>query len=302
VKDVGSAVGLRPALNAIRDQQTIIDLLGSIDPVFGGGNGGIPSPRTANTCSSELVGAILRFQQKYPGELTQDSRIDPGGKTIRKMNDLSGKEVLIDGKPEPGPRRLVHREPDREPRPQRLSKLGHLQDLTKKTLMVEDYIGRAMHAARDRQDEYDALVYAAEVLKNERNLVDADGHPKNCGNKNLAYAEHYVLARAQVAYGGDKQANRNLMYKIAMGLVETYEAGKSVKNVINELNRVFPGGLFDGLHDLFKLFHELGVCPASNGPSDPLSRVWGRRGVTDGLLVYPGKTPTERWVWLPSLT
>ncbi|HEY4361089.1 MAG TPA: hypothetical protein VGN17_08980 [Bryobacteraceae bacterium] len=88
-KSIGSAVGKQPALNSMRDQQTVRDLLMRVVPEDGGPDYIIPNPAGPNTVSPELQKAIITFQRKNVPARYQDGRVDPNGITIRKLNELA---------------------------------------------------------------------------------------------------------------------------------------------------------------------------------------------------------------------
>jgi hypothetical protein len=88
-KSIGSAVGKQPALNSMRDQQTVRDLLMRVMPEDGGPDYIIPNPIGPNRVSPELQKAISAFQKKNVPAIYQDGRVDPNGMTIRKLNELA---------------------------------------------------------------------------------------------------------------------------------------------------------------------------------------------------------------------
>jgi hypothetical protein len=95
-KSIGSAVGKQPALNSMRDQQTVRDLLMRILPEDGGPNYIIPNPDSPGAVSAELQKAITVFQQKNVPTWFQDGRVDPNGMTIRKLNELARNFFPVD--------------------------------------------------------------------------------------------------------------------------------------------------------------------------------------------------------------
>ena len=85
---LGESVG-RGGANDPGDQRTVAKLLQSIDALNQGGHDGVIliSP-IRGLPNSELNTAIERFQRRhFPG--VPDVRVDPNGKTLRKMNELA---------------------------------------------------------------------------------------------------------------------------------------------------------------------------------------------------------------------
>jgi hypothetical protein len=103
---IGSAVGRQPALNAPKDQQTIITLLHRILPEDGGPGTILPPPTPGGLASQALIDAILNFQRKHAPKKFQDGRVDPHGFTLGKMNAFARSIFPIDPPdipPDPNP-------------------------------------------------------------------------------------------------------------------------------------------------------------------------------------------------------
>src|SRR5262245_9768773 len=95
-QSIGSAVGRQPALNSLRDQQTVRDLLMRVWPQDGGPDFIIPNPDSAGSVSPELQRAIEKFQKKNVPPIYQDGRVDPNAMTIRKLNELARHTFAVD--------------------------------------------------------------------------------------------------------------------------------------------------------------------------------------------------------------
>ena len=95
---IKASVGIhsgKQCYNVVADQQVVIGLLNRVS-MSNGGTREQPldaSPRWG-MCSPALQKAILRFQAIY--SLSQDGHVDPGGQTIRRMNQAAG-DVLQGG-------------------------------------------------------------------------------------------------------------------------------------------------------------------------------------------------------------
>ena len=87
--DIQSAVGRQPALNSVRDQQTVQDLLNRISADKGGPVNPLRDHIRANFVSSSLQAAIVRFQAQNVDPPNRDGRVDRIGQTIRKLNELA---------------------------------------------------------------------------------------------------------------------------------------------------------------------------------------------------------------------
>ena len=89
---IKASVGIhsgKQCYNVVADQQVVIGLLNRVS-MSKGGTREQPldaSPRWG-MCSPALQKAILRFQAIY--SLSQDGHVDPGGQTIRRMNQAAG--------------------------------------------------------------------------------------------------------------------------------------------------------------------------------------------------------------------
>ena len=144
------------------------------------------------------------------------------------------------------------------------------------------YINREL-AAYASLSEYDRLWRGAWSLKDERNKKGSDGKPMNCGNKPLAYAEHYMLARAFVA-SGDWSYVRLALYVVAAGLVIAYDMGKLTNAMIAPITKTLGARQAEPIRKkLYRLVYQLGECPASDKPPDPTVTAWGLKGAFDGL-------------------
>ena len=87
--EIQSAVGKQPALNSVRDQQTVQDLLNRISPENGGPQTPLFELINPNFVSRSLQEAIIRFQNQNVDPPKRDGRIDRVGQTIRKLNELA---------------------------------------------------------------------------------------------------------------------------------------------------------------------------------------------------------------------
>ncbi len=94
-QQIGSAVGKQPALNSIKDQTVILNLLATISPENGGPATALPAPAAGGQADPRLVSAIFNFQRQMAsrGLMPQrnvDARVDPNGTTLRLMNKFAG--------------------------------------------------------------------------------------------------------------------------------------------------------------------------------------------------------------------
>ncbi len=94
-QSIGSAVGNQPALNSIKDQTVILNLLTTISPDNGGPTNPLPPPIAGGQADFRLVNAIFDFQRQMVsrGLMPQrfaDARVDPNGTTLRLMNKFAG--------------------------------------------------------------------------------------------------------------------------------------------------------------------------------------------------------------------
>ena len=92
---IGSAVGNQPALNSLRDQIAVIELLSRISPANGGPTGPLYEPRSPGHADPALINAIMAFQRSMAGKglispLYCDGRVDAGGKTLALLNQFAG--------------------------------------------------------------------------------------------------------------------------------------------------------------------------------------------------------------------
>ena len=96
---IKASVGIhsgKQCYNVVADQQVVIGLLNRVS-MSKGGTREQPldaSPRWG-MCSPALQKAILRFQAIY--SLSQDGHVDPGGQTIRRMNQGGGRRAPAGG-------------------------------------------------------------------------------------------------------------------------------------------------------------------------------------------------------------
>jgi hypothetical protein len=88
--EIQSAVGKQPALNAVRDQKVVQDLLNKISADKGGPLTPLIEPFRPNFVSRSLQEAIIRFQNQNVDPQNRDGRVDHVGQTIRKLNELAG--------------------------------------------------------------------------------------------------------------------------------------------------------------------------------------------------------------------
>jgi len=79
----------RHCQNWPEDQKTVIGLLNQIDVASGGAAGSLGEQVVDGVCGTPLYSAISRFEDKYfPGQ--RSGFIDPGGKMLTRMEQLSG--------------------------------------------------------------------------------------------------------------------------------------------------------------------------------------------------------------------
>lgn len=94
-QSIGSAVGKQPALNSVKDQTVILNLLDKITPDNGGPANPMPPPISGGQADFRLINAIFDFQRRMVsrGLMQQrfaDARVDPNGTTLRLMNNFAG--------------------------------------------------------------------------------------------------------------------------------------------------------------------------------------------------------------------
>jgi hypothetical protein len=258
-------VGKPPAKNVLRDMQTVTNLLNRVDASSGGPDNPIPLPAADGKPSAELLSAILKFQRRYNPPQYQDGVVDPTGRTLRKLNEIVGPFSPLD--PLDGPPVAPPPAAPSSPVP------------SNPEVATWYYISWAL-AAFAREREFDRLWHAAAKLMGERNARGSDGKPCNCGNKPLAYAEHYMLARAVVASGGDDRLARASLFAIASAAIAVYDLGK----LANALYAKIPSNRFQSVRKaLYGLIYHLGDCPMSDKPPDPESVKWGLLGARQGM-------------------
>ena len=245
-----SAKAKRPVKNLRGDVEQIQRALQSIGLENLNVTGTITGPQDLT------VQAIKAFQQHEFG--WSDGVVDPGMNTEKRINAIF--DFAVKGSPFPAP----------PPPPGR------------ETLTTWGYINREL-ASYASLPEGDRLWAAAWALKNERNRKGPDGKPMNCDNKPLAYAEHYMLARAFVASGGWNPVRTGL-WAIANVLIMTYDLGKLAYFLAAALAKSSAPGPFAYIQSkLLGMVYHLGDCPASDKPPDPISTCWGLAGAADGL-------------------
>lgn len=98
---ISSAVGRQPALNSVKDQQTIITLLHRVLPEDGGPGTILPPPTPNGQASRELIAAIVKFQNRNAPPKFRDGRVDPHGFTLGKLNQLARSIFPVDPFPIP---------------------------------------------------------------------------------------------------------------------------------------------------------------------------------------------------------
>ncbi len=101
LKTIGSAVGRQPALNSVKDQQTIITLLHRILPQDGGTGTILPLPTANGQATGEVIAAIVKFQNQNVPPKFRDGRVDPHGFTLGKLNELARSVFPVDPFPFP---------------------------------------------------------------------------------------------------------------------------------------------------------------------------------------------------------
>jgi len=94
---IGASVGRAGALNRPPDVLTVQRLLNQVPPASAG-----PFPPLVpdGMCGEKTMGAIQKFQIRHFGWSGADGRVDPGGQTLRKLNEfdvpfLTNGSVLI---------------------------------------------------------------------------------------------------------------------------------------------------------------------------------------------------------------
>lgn len=85
-KTITQAVGSPPAMNLPNDQHVIMNLLHSV-PESDGGTKQLVGPIMPGMGDNGLIAAITKFQMKQFGKA--DGRVDPGGKTLARLNEKS---------------------------------------------------------------------------------------------------------------------------------------------------------------------------------------------------------------------
>jgi len=85
-KSITASVGRMGGVNRPNDVRTVQELLNKI-PVTSGGP--IPLLETDGVCGKKTIDAIQKFQLHHFGWQGADGRVDPGGQTLRKLNELA---------------------------------------------------------------------------------------------------------------------------------------------------------------------------------------------------------------------
>jgi hypothetical protein len=91
---LNSAVGKPPALNSVKDQQVVIDLLNDVLE----GSEVTPIPRVPlmhGKASDKLLNAITWFQARFVSPPFRDGRIDPNGESLRELVRISSGSVKV---------------------------------------------------------------------------------------------------------------------------------------------------------------------------------------------------------------
>lgn len=287
-KTIRASVGLingKQCYNRLDDLNVVFDLLNGIPAESGGlmvrGLSQLKPSFQAGTCPAILHKGILSFQSFNRAELAVDGHVDPGGKTIAKLNQQQPLAPLPNVAPAP---------PALPPVPK-----GTEGD------QVAFHIRRAL-AAYSSEPEATRLWHATAMLTAERNATGTDGRPCNCGNRPLAYAEHYVIARAVVAAAGTfGPAIRGSGFSVATSLVLTYDLLKIgnafIASLEREIKRIPMLGPYAAAYlDLARIamvgwIFKQGICAGVSYPK-AASTAWGLRGCYDGLFeLRPGQLP-----------
>jgi hypothetical protein len=272
---IGSAVGSMPAPNALRDQDAIIGLLYLIPPSRGGASRPIPVPQRAGFASPELIDAIADFQTMHVPMRFRDGRVEPIGPTLEQLNAVAvGQTNAV----------ASDRADDMV-----VGAIASLEDRNEED--ARQHILRALHAFPG-QSEQRRLFHAFGKLLAERNELGEDG-PINCGNRPLAYAEHYVLCRWFVSLGA-VIAGPLIGRAAFAGLMTTgvlaYDSIKLINFMASHLTlweKIWPDSI-RYRRGLMGLILKAGVCPMSDNAPDWHSIRWGYRGVNAGLIPLSG--------------
>jgi hypothetical protein len=254
---IGSAVGRQPALNAITDQRAIIGLLNRIHHSQGGPMRPLPPPQRAGIASPELIAAILTFQTRHMEPRFRDSRVDPGGGTLAKLNAMAQAAAL---------------------------ETGTAPESVRIEEETSEWVRKALRKSLSGTEEQ-RLKLGFDYLIGERNQTGPDGKPLNCKVKPLAYAEHYMLTRHFVSQGGDATGLRVALAG-AMGIsVAGYDLIKLANWAAAQAERVMPDArqMQEYRRWMSAKILELGKCPMSDNLPDPNSIAWGARGIATAL-------------------
>lgn len=251
---ITASVGSRPAPNRLADQTAIAGLLNKVPNGLGGPRSPVPAPRINGVASPQLLSAILAFQTAQMEPRFRDGRIDPGGRTLVRLNALSGTEGMV------------------------ASKEDQIEEETRQYIIhAFDFV--------TTDNETRRLWEALLVLADKRNATDENNKPINCANKPLAYAEHYLLCRMFVSCGGTSVVSRSVLANIMLAGVVGYDLVKLVNFVWANLNYLerYSDFVKELRQSIMGLILKLGKCPMSDHAPDLNSTAWGARGAKDGL-------------------
>lgn len=258
---IGSAVGRQPALNAITDQRAIIGLLNRIHHSQGGPMRPLPAPQRAGVASPELIAAILTFQNRHMEPRFRDSRVDPGGGTLAKLNAMAnaaGAAGLETG---------VASEADRIEE--------ETQEWLRKSLRFEP-----------PGSDYKRLSGALQYLADKRNDTDERGRTINCGDKPLAYAEHYMLCRTFVVFFPiNFRPGVATVFTLAVLAYDLVKLTNFLSAQLENLAGAGPG-VVEFRRKLARVALQLGKCPMNDNMPDKNSVEWALRGVKKGLFTW----------------
>lgn len=85
-RNIRASVGAMGGVNLIEDVRTVQELLNGVPP----GQGGPAPPLVVDgVCGPKTINAIQKFQLHHFGWSGADGRVDPGGPTIQKLNELN---------------------------------------------------------------------------------------------------------------------------------------------------------------------------------------------------------------------
>jgi hypothetical protein len=246
-----------------------------IPPSRGGASRPIPVPRRAGIASPELISAITDFQILNMELRFRDGRVESIGPTLDRLNAAAAGQL--------GAAAADHRD-------DMVGAIASLEDRNEED--ARQHILRALRAF-PAESEQDRLFHAFRMLLDERNAVDNTGHPMNCGNRPLAYAEHYLLCRWFVSLGHvvpGPLLGRAALAGLMMSAVLVYDLVKLLNFIASHLERwtkAWPWAM-RWQRRLLAAILKAGVCPVSDNPPDWHSINWGHRGLTAGLVPLSG--------------